>query len=110
MSAGVAVSLAVCVCVDLSVNVSLRMSVGVSVRALVEVPVGDRGFPWYVVDAAVDIAVDAAVARATRLHGVAVPTAAFGGNPWNVRGIPSHPTVGAALSAPKRPWAIEFLM
>ena len=31
-------------------------------------------------------------------------------NSWSIRSAWSHPTVGVAFSAPKRPWATEFLM
>ena len=68
--------------------------------ASVDVPVGDRGLPWYAVGAAVkipgviavnlagEIVVEVAIASATGLHGVALHLVEFHGSPWNVRRNP----------------------
>ena len=61
---------------------------GVAVGAAVDAAVGDRGLPWYVVGAALEIAVEITMASAMGLHGVPLLAAAFSGSPWNVRGSP----------------------
>ena len=94
--------------VGLSMSVPVGVSVGVAVGASADVSVGDRGLPWYAVDAAVEIAVgpaaeiaveiavglavgvavEIAMASAIGLHSVPLLNAAFRGSTWNIRGSP----------------------
>ena len=68
------------------------VSVGVAVGASVDVYVADRGLPWHIVGAAVDLAVDisanGSMASCMGLHGVTRFPTQLRRSPWNVRGKP----------------------
>ena len=138
MSPGVAVGSAGGVSVDISVDVRRgflgqvrgsflgRGSVGVSVRVALgaspDVSVGDRGFPWYAVGTAEDIAVDIAEtlpwtlpwrlpSKLTKgLHRVLLLAVAFRGSSWNVSGSPWEVRAARGVPAVIRgtPWTLPL--
>ena len=86
--------------VSVSVGVSMCVSVVVAMVSSVDVSVGDRGLPWYTVNAFVDIdgkifvdlvvevAVESSLACALSLLGVTLLAAEFREREWNVRESP----------------------